>query len=234
MTNPLATMAASKASRTRRQMVAGDPSARDRDDFYSTPTEGTLALLSVEKFYGSIAEPACGMGHISKVLIDLGYNVWSSDLVDRGYGAPRIDFLMNTYQVDNIITNPPFKLAVPFVLKALELTKEAGGKVAMLLKTTFFESMDRSPVMDEFPPSRFYPFADRLQCLRGNDEKHGIGGGMMSFTWFVWDHRATGPLTMPCRLRAADFAATKALAHPSRRKPKAPTTQQELFQQAQP
>ena len=50
--------------------------------------------MRVTTFRGDIYEPCCGQGHISKVLIENGYNVFSSDLVDRGYGTPRIDFLM--------------------------------------------------------------------------------------------------------------------------------------------
>ena len=37
-------------------------------NFYPTPPEATLALLSVESFDGSIWEPACGKGHIATVL----------------------------------------------------------------------------------------------------------------------------------------------------------------------
>lgn len=55
-------------------------------DFYPTPPEAVRALLSVETFEGSIWEPACGDGAISKVLLDAGHEVVSSDLIDRGYG----------------------------------------------------------------------------------------------------------------------------------------------------
>ena len=37
-------------------------------NFYPTPPEATLALLSVESFDGSVWEPACGKGHIASVL----------------------------------------------------------------------------------------------------------------------------------------------------------------------
>jgi len=56
-------------------------------EFYPTPPEATRALLSVETFEGSIWEPACGDGAISKVLTEAGYQVVSTDLIDRGYGA---------------------------------------------------------------------------------------------------------------------------------------------------
>lgn len=78
-------------------------------EFYPTPPEATRALLSVESFEGSIWEPACGDGAISKVLEAAGYQVVSTDLIDRGYGAGGQDFLKSTEPLGrNIITNPPY------------------------------------------------------------------------------------------------------------------------------
>jgi len=56
-------------------------------DFYPTPPEAVRALLSVETFTGSVWEPACGDGAISKVLIEAGFEVVSTDLIDRGFGT---------------------------------------------------------------------------------------------------------------------------------------------------
>jgi hypothetical protein len=56
-------------------------------EFYPTPPEATRALLSVETFDGTIWEPACGRGAISTVLETAGYQVVSTDLVQRDYGT---------------------------------------------------------------------------------------------------------------------------------------------------
>lgn len=78
-------------------------------EFYPTPPEATRALLSVESFEGSIWEPACGDGAISKVLEAAGYQVISTDLIDRGYGAGGHNFLKSDRPLaKNIITNPPY------------------------------------------------------------------------------------------------------------------------------
>lgn len=78
-------------------------------EFYPTPPEATRALLSVESFQGAIWEPACGDGAISKVLEAAGYQVVSTDLIDRGYGAGGHNFLKSTKPLaKNIITNPPY------------------------------------------------------------------------------------------------------------------------------
>ena len=62
-------------------------------NFYPTPREATLALLSAESFEGSIWEPACGKGHIAEVLKAGGHSVVSTDLNDWSYGIRGVDFL---------------------------------------------------------------------------------------------------------------------------------------------
>lgn len=105
-------------------------------EFYPTPPEATRALLSAESFDGSIWEPACGQGHISKVLTQDGYDVVSTDLVAYGYGEAGRDFLAEERALaKHIITNPPYGrgLADAFAKHALKLTRETGGSVAMLM-----------------------------------------------------------------------------------------------------
>lgn len=66
---------------------------RELNDFYATEPKAVGLLLQREKFSEKIWEPACGQGHISKVLMAHGYKVLSSDLVNRGYGYTGVDFL---------------------------------------------------------------------------------------------------------------------------------------------
>lgn len=172
--------------------IATDPANREKDDFYPTPPAGTLALLSVESFVGPIWEPACGDGAICKVLVGTGHEVIATDLVDRGYGRAGVDFLMETKPAaTNIITNPPFKLATPFLRKALHLTEGGGGKVALLLRLAFLEGKERGEIFASSPLARVWVFSRRLSMQRGRldpDQKCG----MMAFAWFVWDHAHTG------------------------------------------
>ena len=93
---------------------------REKADFYPTPIAATQALLDREKFDGQIYECACGDGAMSEVLIKNGYDVYSSDLINRGYGKTGIDFLKTEKPFDNIITNPPFKLGPDFVLHSFK------------------------------------------------------------------------------------------------------------------
>lgn len=166
---------------------------REKDDFYPTPPNGTRALLAVEKFDGAIWEPACGEGDMSRVLEDAGYSVVSTDLVDRGYGEPRIDFLMERHTLaPNIVTNPPFKMAEEFARKAIDLST---GKVAILARLAWLESKGRRSFFEGTPLARVWVFAGRLGFDRGQIAETGRAG-MIAFAWFVWEHGHEGPPTL--------------------------------------
>lgn len=183
---------ARKASQAQRLAGANYDGDREKDDFYATPPQSTLALLQVEKFAGAIWEPACGDGAIARVLQAAGHEVVASDLVDRGYGETRTDFLMEyRARAPNVITNPPFKLASQFVRKALQLST---GKVAMLLKVGFLEGVERGDLYDAEPFARLWVFRKRQTFLKGGDRAITMNGagGMIAYGWFVWDRAHQG------------------------------------------
>src|SRR3989337_4186883 len=61
-------------------------------DYYATEPKAVRLLLEMEKFEGKIWECACGEGSLSREMLRLGYEVKSSDLIDRNYGE-EFDFL---------------------------------------------------------------------------------------------------------------------------------------------
>ena len=82
---------------------------REENDFYATDPKAIELLCELEKFNEWIWENACGEGHLSKELQKQGYQVYSSDLIDRGYGHSGIDFLQyDKAWHGDIITNPPY------------------------------------------------------------------------------------------------------------------------------
>lgn len=119
----------------RLRMVGADHAGeREKDDFYITPLELVRALLAVERFDGLVWEPACGDGAIAEPFKAAGHAVVASDLVDRGYGEARVDFLLGyRWPSDNIVTNPPFKLADLFWRHAVD--QPGVRKVAFCLAT---------------------------------------------------------------------------------------------------
>ena len=66
---------------------------RQVDDYYATQPQAAHFLMAEEKFSPLIWECACGEGHLSEEFKKAGYTVFSSDLVDRGYGLVQ-DFLL--------------------------------------------------------------------------------------------------------------------------------------------
>ena len=130
----------------------------EENDYYATDPHAVEVLLQFESFDNEVWEPACGEGHISKVLERHGYNVYSSDLIYRGYGDPEsFDFLNETLEnfEGDIITNPPYGIAEDFVKQALMSVKE-GHKVAMFLRFTFLGGQKRRKLFDAFPPKTVY------------------------------------------------------------------------------
>lgn len=67
---------------------------REENDFYATnPKALKLFLNEFNELNNKVWECACGKGHLSQFLTEKGYEVYSSDLVNRGYGETPIDFL---------------------------------------------------------------------------------------------------------------------------------------------
>ncbi len=163
---------------------------RQKDDFYPTPEPATASLLERESFDGGIWEPACGDGAISRVLEAAGHDVISTDLLDRGYGDARIDFLMeHRLLAPNIITNPPFKMAEEFVRKSLDL---GAVKVAMLFRLAWLEGSQRKELFESTPLARVHVASRRLNMARDGTDFGKGGGGMIAFAWFVWDRSHVG------------------------------------------
>nr|DAT55688.1 MAG TPA: adenine-specific methyltransferase [Caudoviricetes sp.] len=113
------------------------------NDYYATEPRAVEILLDHETFSKDVWEPACGEGHISKVLLERGYDVLSTDLVYRGFGfKTTVDFLNKSFtEADDIdIITTPYKYAREFVEKSLQCVGD-GHEVAMLLKLTFLDGV---------------------------------------------------------------------------------------------
>lgn len=149
-------------------------------------------LLKYETFSADIWECACGEGHISERLEDYGYNVLSTDLIDRGFGTGDVNFLKQTYRFNgDIITNPPYKYATEFIYKALELIPD-GNKVAMFLKVLFLERKERKKLFKKHPPKTIYVSSSRLRCaMNGDFERYK--GSAVAYAWYVWEKGYKGP-----------------------------------------
>lgn len=174
--------------------------AREPDDYYATDPKAIDKLLMVERPSDYIWECACGEGHLSKRLKECGhFYVMSSDIVRRNDECTFVaDFLKLNYApgftgIDefDIITNPPYKNAKEFVLKALELLPY-GCRCFMFLKLTFLEGKARyDDIFKATPPKAVYVMTERVQCAKNGDfEKYK--NGALAYAWFVWQKGWTG------------------------------------------
>lgn len=160
----------------------GSAEVRSKSDHYPTPRECTVALMEILNlpFMSFVWEPACGAGHISKVLIQYDVCVHSTDLEDYGYGETGIDYLTAEPppDIDAIITNPPFNLAAEFIEKAV---CEA-PIVAMLLKSQYWHAKSRLSLFRKHTPKYVLPLTWRPQFM----ESRG-SSPVMEMAWTVWE-----------------------------------------------
>lgn len=148
-------------------------------DRYETPYEATVALILADPPpQGTVREPACATGKISRVLIAFGYDVDSSDFRYTGYGEPDVDWLETREKVGSTFTNPPFKLAAAFIRRSIA----SGPYTAMLLKSNYFHTGSRLELYRQHQPKGIYPLTWRLPFLK---EERG-DSPLMDCTWFVW------------------------------------------------
>jgi hypothetical protein len=190
---------------------------KDSPDDFPTSPWATRALI--EHVIGDKAalasmyclEPACGAGHMAKVLKEYFGEVQSADAYRYGYGPVR-DFLTYPYEpnaVDWVITNPPFRLAEDFVARAFHVARKG---VAVLARTVFLESVGRyEAIYSETPRSKVAQFVERVPMIKGRlDAKATTATG---YAWFVWERPTRKePRLMwvpPCRRdleRKGDYA----------------------------
>jgi hypothetical protein len=178
--------------------ATGLSDVRRADDFYETPAWCTKAILA-EVGAGSrhfVLDPCAGRGAILDVIwntrrfdkvggIELrlahaehtpirGYEIEVRDALDpeRSWGKP-----------DLIVMNPPFKLAMQFVQRALVEILPRGlgrpGDVAALLRLNWLGSQGRAAFHRRYPADIFV--MPRRPSFTGDGATDSI-----DYAWFVW------------------------------------------------
>ncbi len=176
MKNPVYTLGASNLSAKKRSEL----------DYYGTDPKTIDSLLRRETFSHTVWEPCAGHHNIVNRLVESGYEVRASDIINYdGHAHEILDFLTNTSSWEHdIVTNPPFCLAEEFVLKSLETMRE-GSKLALLLRLQFLEGTRRyESIFRENPPCRVYVFPSRQVCSKTDDFTEGSA---IAFAWFIWE-----------------------------------------------
>ncbi len=164
---------------------------REKDDFYPTPAALVRPMLAMEKFEGLVWECACGDGAISRFFGS--DRCVSTDLVDRGYGGSGVNFLaQEKLLAPNIVTNPPFKLWLPFARHAHTL---GARKVVLFSRLLTLEGKANSAMMRETGLTRILISAGRVNILPPGaiDKGHN---GTTAYAWYVWERGHVGDPTI--------------------------------------
>ncbi|MBN9317995.1 MAG: hypothetical protein J0I99_19820 [Devosia sp.] len=131
---------------------------RDPNDWYVEPTWVWERFFARERFEGVIRDPSAGMGNCVNAARSAGYTVEARDLIAR---FPIIeqeeDFLQSSDEVDNICTNPPFKLCneepYPYIRHGLRLARR---KFAIVMQASWVFGEERSHFLESLPLYRIY------------------------------------------------------------------------------
>ena len=158
--------------------LAGSRSNASALDEYATPVYCTQALMEREIFEGNIWECAYGSGKMLDVLSQYNKS-YGTDILDG------IDFLLCDSGEDNIITNPPYKLALPFARQGLRLARK---KLALFLRLNFLESQSRREFFLSSPLKTVYVFSKRQTLSATGVET----GGTIAYAWYVWEQGYKG------------------------------------------
>ena len=170
----------------------GAKNIREKNDYYATNPQAVRDFLialdrdnvELNKY---IWECACGEGHMARAFEAESYIVYASDLIDRGYGVPNIDFL-TTFEYPNgydIFTNPPFKLAEEFAYRGNQILQK-GCKLGLFVKIQFLESKSRKKLFEKYPPKYIYVYSERQQCSMNGDFEN-LKAKTQCYCWVIWE-----------------------------------------------
>lgn len=199
---------------------------RPNEQYFTQPkfTKLILPYIPERVRSGIVWEPAAGRGDITRVLIEAGYEVASSDIdtsqFDGELGSIRqTDFLAEpvdldwAFDVSAVITNPPYGhgadgeyRAESFVRKSLDYGIDF---IAMFLPGEFNTPQGRVDLFTEAP------FAFEIVCLErprwdwwpgavpepdpddefAHLEKKKKKSPIHNYSWFVWDRQWQKPCT---------------------------------------
>lgn len=187
--------------RTGAKLAGSSGAKRSNLDFYQTPKRDVEKFLLASGLVpdgGIVLEPSAGDGNISSIIKQYRPNatVVSGDIEQREFKLDYVgDFLTQPFkrEVDCIITNPPFTHALPFIDKALSISK---GDVIMLLKIAFLETQERRPLFDKKYLREIWVSSTRINCYAPDAPLSSTGRrtntSTMGMAWFVFNRNYKG------------------------------------------
>lgn len=180
---------------------------RAQDDFYPTPPEPTRAIIAAEmqrlRAFPLIWEPAAGDGAMARELKSAGFDVFASDLVERGCGAAIRSFYdFDTAPARCLFTNPPYVECNwrdgkgRWIQHALETL--GVDYMALLMSWSWPGAGGLGSLWERHTPARVY-------LMRWKIDFTGQGAPPMLNGWFVWDGKTEPGETRLLMLDRTDF-----------------------------
>jgi hypothetical protein len=132
-----------------------------------------------------------GPGTYRPLVVLGGIKAIGTDIIDRiGDGEPTDFRLVQSFDADHIITNPPFDLAPQFVLHGLDLVS---GKVAVVQRTSWLEGERRyQSLFCHGWLANVWQFRSRIS-MPPDGSSAPAKGGAVAFAWFVFSRGHSGP-----------------------------------------
>lgn len=176
-----------------RKRKTGEQAEAPEHEFYPTPAWCVTRLLQhVELPGGHWLEPSAGDGAIIRAVNSVRDEVWFDAIELRPEAAGILSALVGADQFDTAdflrgwfgwgyeyavaLGNPPFSLAAPFVLKALEHAEQ----VVMLLRLNFLgSSNDRRHLFEQAGMPDVYVLPERPSFTGG-------GTDACEYAWMRW------------------------------------------------
>jgi hypothetical protein len=157
-------------------------------NYYREPPWVSARLFECETFPGIVWDCCCGSGTIPESAKGAGLPTFASDLVDRGYGNARLDFLTESAPIAlpfSVVANPPHEGESErwFVERALEL---GAAKIAILFQTTKLHAAWRWLIPQGL--TRVYLLTPRPSIPPGEMIERGekAQGGTRDYCWVVF------------------------------------------------
>lgn len=135
-----------------------------------------------------IVDSSVGTGVLLERFAKNDYDCIGYDIKDRGWQGTNIQSWLEVKKLSDtnniIVQNPPFKLALEFVLHGLSLLKNKEFLFS-LQRIQFLEGMKRYELLygNKCKPKYVCIFSKRASCTC---DVAGKGQGAMCYAWFVW------------------------------------------------
>lgn len=183
---------------TVRDHIARRSTFDESKDFIPTPGYATrvlfeLVMPELKEAEGTIWDPSAGAGHMCRVFEEYRCPplVHGTDLYDpKDMGYTRQDFTKyKGGKTEAIITNPPYKHAVPFIKQGLKYSTRF---LCLLMRVQVLEGQKRfEQIFNVTPPTQVAIFSDRIPFKTGKTVRKAPK--MFTHIWICWDKEAPGP-----------------------------------------